>query len=233
MLTSFVEEEGDLGKKIKSELKTKYYRVFGMCLCYDAFLTIDNSIKYLITKGEVYENPYLLIKTIRSLRFTGCSGEVYFSSTENYRNKAILGFSQFQWKSTIKDFDLKLIATFDKFSPLVSQTLNETRWATGENTRPRNFREKQKCVYNFRNQKSKVTMIPLHAFSNLYILIALIAATLSYRNFKFELKDLNEKIHPSYHDQMFWFFFIFEYFKYFALLKRKDYLMQERLNIFT
>ena len=224
MLISLIEFEGEYGKKIKSELKTKYNRVFSMCLCYDAFLTIHNSIKYLMSKGEDYENPYLLIKTIRSLRFTGCSGEVYFSSTENYRNKAILGFSQFQWNTTINDFDLKLIATFDKFSPIASKTLSDTRWATGETTRPGNFRADQKCVYSSRNPKSKITMTPLHIFSIIYILIALIAAFLSYRKFKFELKDLSEKIHPSYQDQKFWMFFVFEFFQIFCLVKKKGLL---------
>ena len=221
MLISLVEFEGEYGKKVKSELKKKYNRVFGMCLCYDAFITVDNSIKYLISKGEDYENPELLMNIIRSLRFTGCSGEVYFSSTENYRNKAILGFSQFQWNLTLNDFDLKLMATFDKSSPIASKILSDTRWPTGEDTRPENFRADQKCVFNSREPKSKIKMIPLYIFSIIYLLIALIAAFFSYRNFKFELKDLHEKIHPSYQDQKFWIFFIFEYFQIFSLVKKQ------------
>ena len=54
------EFEGEFGSLIEQQLKNKYSPVINMCLTFDGFLAISNSINYLLSKGEDYEDKELL-----------------------------------------------------------------------------------------------------------------------------------------------------------------------------
>ena len=62
------EYEGELGDFLEQDFKRKHNIIMIMCLAYDSFATIANSVKYNIYKGEDYENPEILIKTMRTQR---------------------------------------------------------------------------------------------------------------------------------------------------------------------
>ena len=196
-----------------------------MCLTYDSFLVIDNSVNYNIIKGEDYEDPEILMNTMRTQRFVGCSGEVSFRAFQNSRIQAWLYSYQILIDEDSKSFDLLKFGKFDKFSLVVYELINKPQWNTKDGSIPTNYRTSTKCVYDKnKHQKSKSGLIVLQVVSALFLLLSIITAYLSYRKFKAPIEFITQKINANYSDRLFMVFFILEFFQILSLSLDKDLL---------
>ncbi|CAG9325865.1 unnamed protein product [Blepharisma stoltei] len=83
--TNFV---GNKGKQIYDELYTEYNKTEPgpySCPYYDAAYLIGNALEWTISKGADYSDPVILQKSIRDIKFIGCTGTVYIQKGSNDR----------------------------------------------------------------------------------------------------------------------------------------------------
>ena len=217
LLTTQIEYEGEYGRKVETVLKEKYGNVINMCLTHDALLTVTHSIRYIIAKGENYEDPKMLIRTMRTQKFVGCSGDVYFIPKENSRNRAWLGVSQCVVNSTVGNSELLRVASFNKFAVIASRSINQPIWPTGEDTVPSNYRTKGVCVYDKNKQRSKLGVIQIHSVSGLFLAVVLITAIFSKRKFESPVEKMVSQVYPTYYDHLFMMFFFSQCLQIMAL----------------
>ena len=222
MLTTQIEYEGEYGRKVEQVLKAKYGNVINMCLTHDALLTVTHSIQYIIAKGENYEDPRMLIRTMRTQKFVGCSGDVYFIPGENSINRAWLGVSQCVINSTIDNFELLRVSSFNKFAVITSRSVNDPVWPIGGDTVPSNYRTKGVCVYDKTKQRSKFGVIQIHSVSGLFLAVALIAAICSKRKFQVPVERMVSQVYPTYYDHLFMMYFLAECLQIMALQPRSS-----------
>jgi Receptor family ligand binding region len=83
---------GEYGKAVKSEFIAQFGEpTENRCYSFDAMMLGVNALEYMVDRGVLYEDSELLIKAIRSQRFTGCSGTVNIMHNSNDRNGYLLG----------------------------------------------------------------------------------------------------------------------------------------------
>ena len=145
------EYEGELGNILMQEFKKKFHIVMTMGLTYDSFATIANLVKYTIIKGEDYENPEILMKTMRTQRFIGCTGDVNFLVSQNSRIRSWASMIQIIVDQNSKSFDLLDFGKFDKFSLVVYKIYSRPHWNTKDGLAQTNYRTSNKCVYDNNN----------------------------------------------------------------------------------
>ena len=187
-----------------------------MCLTYDGFKTISNSVKYLITKGEDYEDHEILIKTMRNQKFTGCTGEVYFIKSENSRNKPWLALLQLEINSTTGQFDFYLLAKFNKFAVIATEVIKKPIWASGEDSVPSNYRIPDLCLYK-NTYPSIKSMLGLYIFSSVLLLIEILSSYTSLKKFDTEITEIPENVNLTNHDVFHYIFIICQFFQFLAL----------------
>jgi hypothetical protein len=202
-----------------------------MGLTYDAFKTINNSIFYLASKGEDYEDPQLLMKVMRNQRFVGCSGEVYFIPGENSRDSSWLEVSQIKINPKTNQVDLFKISEFNKFSMIVAREINEPEWPTGEKSVPSNFRPVQICVYEKTPEISKYGKLSLHIVSLIYLILVIVCTVFSYRRFNYSVTRFTENVHLTYNDIIHQFFMVCELLQILSLEPQDGILSKSTNNL--
>jgi hypothetical protein len=202
-----------------------------MGLTYDAFKTINNSIFYLASKGEDYEDPQLLMKVMRNQRFIGCSGDVYFIPGENSRDSLWVEVSQIKIDPKTNQVDLLQISEFNKFSMIVAREINEPEWPTGEKSVPSNFRPVQICVYEKTPEISKYGKLSLHIVSLIYLILVIVCTVFSYRRFNYSVTRFTENVHLTYNDIIHQFFMVCELLQILSLEPQDGILSKSTNNL--
>ena len=232
LISNHVEFEGDFGQSIEKELKKKYKVIMNMCLTYDGFKTISNSVKYLISRGEDYEDLNLLMKTMRTQKFIGCSGEVYFIPDENSRNKPWLGFLQLVINSTSNEYDFVPILKINKFAVIAAEVINSPVWPTGGALVPSCYRVNDACLYKSTSRLQN-SSVGLYIFSCILLIIVMISSYVSIRMFKYEMNVIKDKVNLFYYDAFTYGFIICHFFQILALEPSRGLLNRKtnKLNL--
>ena len=203
-----------------------------MCLTYDGFKTISNSVKYLISKGDDYEDPEILMRTMRNQKFIGCSGEVYFIKSENSRNKPSIALLQLELNSSSSNYTFRKIAKFSKFSVIAAELINKPTWPLGLDSVPSNYRISNYCLYK-NSYRSIKSMQGLYTFSSVLLLIVIVSSYISLKKFNHEIDSIPENVNLSNHDVYHYGFLILQFLQLLALEPSKGLLTRttEKLNL--
>ena len=172
LLFNSIEYEGEKGKKLENELRSKYKNVNNMCLTYDAFYVVSNSIDFLLSKGENYEDTHLLMNAMRTQKFLGCSGNVFFINGENSRNRAWLSTVQYLTNSSTREYYLKDLLSQNIYSAIAVVKHSEPIWSTGESIVPSNYRIDLKCIKEENRIKSIMGMIVANIISLIFLIFS-------------------------------------------------------------
>ncbi|CAG9331429.1 unnamed protein product [Blepharisma stoltei] len=134
---------GEKGKKVRDEL----YETYGntepnsySCLYYDAGYLIGKALDWSINQGNDYTDPYILQNSIRDVRFTGCSGNVYMQKGSN---DVLLSSFKIQSNSYNITSGILKIFSIGFLSPTslnVLTIVNPIVYADGTNDKPTDFR---------------------------------------------------------------------------------------------
>ena len=216
LISNNIEYEGEYGQLIEKELRKKNKLIINMCMTYDGFKTISNSAKYLILKGEDYEDHSIFMNTMRTQKFIGCSGEVFFIPSENSRNKPWLGLLQLVINSTTSEFDFVQIAKFNKFAVIAAELINNPVWPTGEDSVPSNYRVSDVCLYKNTSQSPKSFLV-LYIFSFISMIVVIISSYFSMKKFENEVTAISNNVHLSYSEIFHYFFIVCHFFQILAL----------------
>ena len=172
------------------------------------------------------------MKTMRTQRFIGCTGDVNFLESQNSRSRSWASMIQIIIDQNSKSFDLLDFGKFDKFSLVVYKMLNKPHWNTKDGSAQTNYRTSNKCVYDNNNkQASRSGLIILHLISLVFFLLSIITAFLSARKFKAPIEFITEKINAKYSDQFFMLFFLLEFFQILSLSLDKDILFNDSYKL--
>ncbi|OMJ68141.1 hypothetical protein SteCoe_34492 [Stentor coeruleus] len=204
---------GDLGEKLKSEISSLFPEISYMCMTYDTVSTVKESIIYILNKGEDYEDPEILKKAMRNIKFTGCLGTVFFDRDSNSRANAQFTIQQLRKSAYNNSWIITDVAYLDKFSSNIITSIGEFSWPTSEST-PSNFRPHNSCPFDeYLIQDSKASKLILMIASIIVFIISCASAYLSYYSNKFQFSYLVERRVITLSDMIFTSYFLFQIFQ--------------------
>lgn len=203
---------GELGESLKSEMSSLFPEISYMCMTYDTVSTVKESIIYILNKGEDYEDPEMLKKTMRNIKFTGCLGTVYFDRESNSRASAQFTIQQLR-KSANNSWIITDVAYLDKFSSNMITSVAVFTWPSSEST-PSNFRPYNPCPFDdYLIQDSKPSKFVLMIASIIVFIISCVSACLSYYSNKSQFNFLVERKVITLSDMIFTSYFLFQIFQ--------------------
>lgn len=212
IIYKYAEWQGDLGLSLKSELEGDLsYR----CLTYDSMLVIKESVNYLLAKGNDFEDPNVLINAMRSIKFKGCTGLVYFSSDSNSRGYCIFSFEQLRrnlTSSSKNDWYFVQVANVDKFSQTVVTPVGKYEWQFDTLSIPSNFLPDYECGINPEDKrKSHWGYVVLCCICSSFFLISIPPAMLAGYKFNRKKIMLSQKKQITLADMLYMFFFLVQF----------------------
>ena len=217
IFSSLIEYEGEIGKRVEMEFLKRFGDVTMMCSTYDAFYTVSNAIEYLIEKGVDYEDPHLLMNTLRNQKFSGCSGNIKFNSFDNSKSSTSMNILQLKINFTTSTFKLNRIFTFNHLSTPIFKVLSPPSWHTSDDSVPSNYRQDSKCVYNKNKQQSKYGKVQMHIVSSFVFFLSLVAAIKSNSKFKITLTSIPNGIVPNFNHFIYLSYFLMQFFQIISL----------------
>lgn len=218
LLTSFYEYQTELGKQVQTELSELYSDIKFLCITYDTFLVVKNAIQHLINAGEDFDDHSLLIRAMRTQKFTGCSGDVFFSEESNSRATSISAVDQVVYNKTLQKYTSVTLALANKFSIVTLKYLRSPVWPSGLPEFPSNYIQASKCGFkDSQKQKCSAGQTQILIVSAVYLGITVVSAYLSYKTFNCNIESMSEKVHATYNDKTFIFFFVLEFFQIITL----------------
>ena len=141
LMISGLEFIGEYGSVIKNKTKKLIgEKVENTCYSFDAMMLGINAVDYLLNSGLPYENPDILLKSIRNQRFEGCSGIISIDSNSNDRRNYNLGLFQLVLNNQTHSPEDRLVAVLDKdeVAPIVK--IVDYTWNHGNSSFPTNSR---------------------------------------------------------------------------------------------
>ncbi|CAG9309850.1 unnamed protein product [Blepharisma stoltei] len=109
-----VEWLGSFGAEVKENFLNIYHSSPNFkCLSFDAAMLLFNGLKYTIQQGQLVENPRVLIKNLRSQKFTGCSGLVSIDGASNDRSVSVIGIYDMRWNKAEQMIDENQVGIYD------------------------------------------------------------------------------------------------------------------------
>ena len=132
---------GDYGEAIREEM----FEAFGppesyRCFAFDAMMLGINAVDFMLTQGELYEDPAKLNQAVRMQRFTGCSGTVSIKDGSNDRSLYLIGLYNLVYDNTTLQYSDQLIATYDDQSIIPFVWNNAIVWPLGGTAIPTDSR---------------------------------------------------------------------------------------------
>lgn len=210
----YKEWNGDLGQQLKAEMTQIFPILNYMCMTYDTISVLKNSIQYMLSRGEDYEDPVTLAKTMRNGKLTGCLGSIYFDREGNSRGVAEFTIQQVLTKESDGTFDLIDVAYLDKFSSQFITIVKDITWADGGSLPPPSLRSISICPFDdYLVQKSNNGTYVLYSVCAIFALIALVSSFLSFRNYQKEIAPLKVKQIMTFADMVFLSYFLFQFFQ--------------------
>ena len=218
LIAAYKEWEGELGKQLKNEISGFFNDISYMCLTYDTVSVVKNAIMHLISIGEDFEDPSLLIETMRTQKFVGCMGNVYFKNNANNRMSYLISYKQIAYNQTTEKYTYEEFSTINPFSTQVFHYVNDPYWPTGENYTPSNYIEYSECGFDSRLvTKSEKGQIMIFIFSSIFLIFCITFSFLSWLAFKNNFKELEDNKEKNLNDYFFILFYVFELFEFVSL----------------
>ena len=228
LIMGYKEWEGSFGVMLKQELNQLYSNVNFMCLTYDAFLLIKNSIQDLVSIGEDFEDPTILMAAMRRQRMTGCVGNIYFSKDFNTRVSAKILLRQIVLNDKNDGIDVVDFIVLDRYSINTVLYLNHANWVGG--VVPTNYIELNNCGFDEREvRSSEKGKILKTIFSCILIGITFTFSLISYKIFKTEIPEFELGQLIKFEDMIVFFFFLIEFFQL-IILESKDGILSNSLT---
>ncbi|CAG9328020.1 unnamed protein product [Blepharisma stoltei] len=117
---------GSVGER----LKTKLFQTYGaasdiMCLYYDATYLGANALDTLISLG-INLNSSMISKTIRNIKFTGCSGKVQIDKYGNDRSSIVFGI--YNLVQVNSSWTMRLCGIYDPYNVAIYQIIYSFSW---------------------------------------------------------------------------------------------------------
>ena len=185
-------------------------------MTYDTVSTIKEAIIYLISKGEEFDDPNVLGKTMRTHKFVGCLGTVFFDSSSNSRANAPLLIQQLYYNNTLNSTLTINIAVLDRYSAQLITIINPYEWPTG--TAPPNFLPYSPCPFDdFQVISSQSGKAILYAICALFFVVALASVVYAEKRFPNEIKQITEESIISFEDMIFFAYFPFQFFQFITM----------------
>ncbi|CAG9331441.1 unnamed protein product [Blepharisma stoltei] len=131
---------GEKGTQVYNRLVEKYKEAIAYnCPYYDTSYLIAYSINWMITKGDDYTDPAKLQKSIRSVKFLGCTGNVYIQPGSNDRivNGLIIDSNSYNNDTGISVYTTALLKPFGPTILTIKQPLI---YADGTTNKPSDLR---------------------------------------------------------------------------------------------
>ena len=230
LMTSLYEFQGDIGKTVESEVSELHSDVKSMCVSYDSFSLVKNAIQHLMLIGEDFEDTAMLSKAIRTQKFVGCSGDVYFSDGSNSRASSITAIDQIVYNTTLKRLTMVTLALANKFSIITMKYVRKPFWPSGISQFPSNYIETSKCGFSEnKRQKSSAGRTQVLIVSAVYLSVTCIAAIISYRTFDTKVELMSKRVQASFSDNAFLLYFFIEFFQIITL-EPKNGILAKNLN---
>ena len=109
------------------------------CQYYDAALAVGYALEWLLETGKDFQDPDAMMKALRGLRFSGCTGRVYFEDTSNDRQSMRFALDTLMPNGTAQPF-MRRIGVYDP-TGMVLLSIDPTYvWADGSSLVPSTFR---------------------------------------------------------------------------------------------
>lgn len=145
--------------QVGSTFRQKYYELTNLspssfpCLYYDAAYTIAHALSWLLQSGKDFFNASDMTKALRSVRFIGCTGLVYFEANTNDRQPMRYTLDTLRYNASTGLYIQKL-GVYDP-AGMVLLTIDESfEWSDGTTEVPSNFRESSHgCPFEDRMQQ--------------------------------------------------------------------------------
>lgn len=218
IIYKYAEWQGNLGQSLKSQLAGDLsYR----CLTYDSMIVIKESINYILSKGDDFEDPSTLINSMRNIKFNGCTGLVYFASDSNSRGYCIFSFEQIRRNLTSNssnDWYFVPVANVDKFSQTVVTPVGEYEWNFDTTGIPSNFLPVYECGIDPKDKrKSYWGYVILFCMCAAFALISIPPAMLAGYKFKRNIQMLTQVKQKTLADLLYLAFFIIQFLQIMSL----------------
>ncbi|OMJ86675.1 hypothetical protein SteCoe_11759 [Stentor coeruleus] len=225
---------GELGERLYKEISKRILAVTYMCMTYDAVTVAKESVKYLITTGNDYEDLALVAKTMRNIKTIGCLGNIYFDKNSNNRESGLFQLKQILKNETTNIWFYQDLAVIDKYSSNTLHFSTDIVWATNDASYPNNYRPKLDCPFDpYLRSFSKPGLFILWCISSLIILITIIANYFSYKHFKSDVIPILQARPPTISDNIFICNIFFSFFQLISLSPSNTYFKNAFKNLFT
>lgn len=225
---------GVLGQELYDEISARISPINNICMSYDTVTVAKESVKYLITTGNDYEDLKLVEKTMRNSKTIGCNGNIIFDRNSNNRESALFKFQQIIKNRTTNEWFYQDLIIIDKYSSNALYFLTDVIASTGNISSQSNYRVKLECPFDpYLRQDSKIGLIMLWCISSLIIIITIIVSFFSYYYFKIETYPLIFQIEPSLPDYIFLGNVFFSFFQLISLSPKNSKFKDPFLNSFT
>ena len=186
-----------------------------MCMAYDTVSVLKEAIKYLITKGDDFEDSKLLKYTMRTNKLTGCLGTVFFDKDDNSRAYSAFLVQQIKQNLTTSKWYFHDVAIIDKISENIMTIIDTIIWYEG--SVPTNLRPQNPCPFdNYEIKESLKSKLVFYLLSTGFFIISVVFAYFSYKKFENTDKELKNKQIISASDMIFIFYFVFQFFQFIA-----------------
>jgi hypothetical protein len=217
---TYKEWVGELGEQLYTEISAYVpYTPTYLCVTYDTISVLKSSIIHLLTLGEDYEDPSILMSSLRTQRLTGCMGSIYFLHDSNVVATFKLGLGKMAFNDSSGQLLITYFATSNKYDTTIIQYSKPVEWPDGTTETPSNFIYFGKCGLDERlvkTSKSGRTAKIAVAVSSLGI--SVISAVVSAKVFKSDLQVITEGQLPFFADHLTIGYMAFSCFQVLALL---------------
>lgn len=217
-VSAYLEWSGSLGQNLKSEMKKIFPDVSFMCMVYDSFSLIKNTLAFMLEKGLDYEDPDKFTSALRNTNGLGCLGTLSFNRQTNSKASAKFLYQQILFNETSDSFFLKDIIIVDKYSSQAIISIGEIEWLTSDGSIPKNYNPKSDCPFdNYLIRKVYKSRIIFYSFSTFFVLLVLLSGILSSKTYECLLPEIKQKTQISLSDYIFLSYFFIQFFQYLTL----------------
>lgn len=224
LVYAYKEWSGELGVKLKAEMSPMFPKLIYICMVYDSFNMIKESIIYALSRGENYEDHEILSHIIRTNKITGCLGTVYFESESNSRSSAQFSISQISKNTTSGNWVMNYVVNINKFSEKYMTVLSPYKWPMGSSI-PDNFRSPPSCPFDdFQIMDSAKGQYALIIISGMIFLASTSIAFYSYKKYEDLFKYLMTRQEISFSDMLYIFNFFSQFIQLLSLGPEQDSL---------
>ena len=201
---------GDIGEKVYFDLSKLHPDTSYMCFAYDTFEVVKEAIRFIMTKGENYENRTELAKVMRNNRIKGCLGNVFFDRDSNSRAQAEFSVYQVIDKAHQGQFSYVHVAYINKLGSVMIKLTNELAWHKSSSI-PDSFRPVSNCPFDDHQiQRSQNGLISLFSICGYFVLVTISSAIKSLKSYKSVSKELSERTLIKFSDMIFISYFLFQ-----------------------